>query len=160
MFEERTSFNSINNINRLEDGLLQKIINLSLMNLHIFDPEPLSIIAIKSLKSKHRLFMLSRNEQKILDAGVVLAILGDAPGAAHNRANADLLTMSIMYAAKYYAVDFYPLREIDLNSVKEEFRIDNNKEVKTLICLGYFDNCSVSYTWQNRQICPDLIKEI
>jgi len=165
MFEEKKSHGFSNN-KILEEGLLEKIISLSLMNLYIFRPEPLDIIALKSPKARQKLFMLSNNQKRILDAAVVLIILADAPvgfdKAVAERARhwSDLLIMSLMYAAKCYAVDFYPVDGLDLDSLKENFQIGTHKDIMSVACLGYFDDCSVSYAWENRRFYHHMVKEI
>jgi len=80
VFEERRSINCFDINKGVEDGLLKDIINLAVLAPSAFNLQPWEIIAVKSKEAKERLYKLSSNQIKILEAPVTLIIVGNKTG--------------------------------------------------------------------------------
>ncbi len=80
VFEERRSVNFFDKEKPLENGILEKIINSAVLAPSAFNLQPWGIIAVQSAEAKQKLFKLSNNQPKILDAPVTLIITGDRAG--------------------------------------------------------------------------------
>ena len=74
--------------------------------------------------------------------------------------NAGLLSMSIMYAAKYYGVDSHPMSGIDFDGIKKEFDLGEEKTVVMIISLGYYDESKNLYPRRPRREYEEIVKEI
>ena len=74
--------------------------------------------------------------------------------------NAGLISMSIMYAAKYYGVDSHPMSGIDFYGIQKGFNLDENKTVVMIIALGYFDSSKSLYPRRPRRSYNDIVKEV
>ncbi len=84
IFEARRSINFFDPEKKLEDGLLEKIINLASLAPSAFNLQPWELIAVMSEEAKRKLFPLTNNQQKVLDAPVTLILIGDAAGYEKN----------------------------------------------------------------------------
>ena len=80
IFEERRSINFFDKQRGLEDQLLKDIINRAVLAPSAFNLQPWQIIAVKSKEAKEKLYKLSSNQPKILEAPVTLIIVGDKNG--------------------------------------------------------------------------------
>jgi len=80
VFEERRSINCFDINKGVEDELLKDIINLAVLAPSAFNLQPWEIIAVKSKEAKERLYKLSSNQIKILEAPVTLIIIGNKTG--------------------------------------------------------------------------------
>lgn len=80
IFEERRSINFFDKKKDLEDGLLKDIINLAVLAPSAFNLQPWEVIAVKSKEAKEKLYKLSSNQPKVLEAPVTLIIVGDKNG--------------------------------------------------------------------------------
>lgn len=157
MFEEKSSYGMCNDTSSLEDGLLEKIINLSIYNLKIFDQKPWNIIAVKSPKLKYKLYTLSKKQDRLMDSAVDLIIIDGNPGFAAQK-DVNLLALSVMYAAKYYFVDFFFTTDTDFDAVREELRLPADKKPVMVICLGYFCNSEIPCLQQNKTAFKNFVE--
>lgn len=80
IFEERRSINFFDSNKNLDDNLLKDIINRAVLAPSAFNLQPWEIIVVKSKKAKEKLYKLSSNQPKVLEAPVTLIILGDKNG--------------------------------------------------------------------------------
>ncbi|HEX9063311.1 MAG TPA: nitroreductase family protein [Clostridia bacterium] len=198
IFEERRSINFFNKEKKLEDGLLEKIIDTAATAPSAFNLQPWSVIVVKSEEGKKKLFENGNKQPKFLEAPVTLIITGDRAGYSKDNpmwaefeklagrertegaqqfaeflygstperkikfaeSNAGLLSMSIMYAAKYYGVDSHPASGVDFEGLKKAFDIEGENEVVMLICLGYFDETKTLYPRQKRLGYKEIAREV
>ncbi|NOY95320.1 MAG: nitroreductase family protein [Chlorobi bacterium] len=80
LFRERRSANFFDKNKELEQTLLEEIINLAVLAPSAFNLQPWRIIAVKTQESKKRLFNLSNQQDKVLEAPVTLIIVGNNEG--------------------------------------------------------------------------------
>lgn len=80
VFEERRSVNFFDSHKGLDDELLAQIVNLASLAPSAFNLQPWELIAVKSEAAKKKLFPLTNNQAKILDAPVTLIVIGDRAG--------------------------------------------------------------------------------
>lgn len=80
VYEERRSINFFDPNRDISEELLKEIIDLSVLAPSAFNLQPWSIIAVKSKESKEKLYKLSNNQPKVLEAPVTLIIVGDKNG--------------------------------------------------------------------------------
>ena len=80
IFESRRSINFFDQEKNLDDALLKDIINLAILAPSAFNLQPWEIIAVKSKEAKEKLYKLSSNQPKVLEAPVTLIIVGDKNG--------------------------------------------------------------------------------
>ncbi|MFW5787261.1 MAG: nitroreductase family protein [Halanaerobiales bacterium] len=80
IFEKRRSVNFFDDQKEIPDDLLKKIINLAVLAPSSFNTQPWRLIAVKSEEKKQELYDKACNQQKVLDASVVLVVLGDREG--------------------------------------------------------------------------------
>lgn len=78
--EERRSATYFDSEKELDDELLEKIINLAVLAPSSFNSQPWKLIAVKSEDKRKELYEEACNQPKVLDAPVVLAVLGDKEG--------------------------------------------------------------------------------
>lgn len=127
--------------NELEDGLLEKIVNLSVLNPSVFTFPELRILAVKSLNYKQKLYDLINKQRIFFDASVTLIMLENdiLCSTGYYSSHAQLLSVSIAHAAKYYGVDCYAITDFDPDRLKNELKFESSKRAIMLVCLGYFD---------------------
>lgn len=80
IFLGRRSINFFDSQKILEDDLLKDIINRAVLAPSAFNLQPWQIIAVKSKEAKEKLYKLSSNQPKVLEAPVTLIIVGDKSG--------------------------------------------------------------------------------
>jgi len=80
VYEERRAINFFDPNRDISEELLKEIIDLSVLAPSAFNLQPWSIIAVKSKESKEKLYKLSNNQPKVLEAPVTLIIVGDKNG--------------------------------------------------------------------------------
>lgn len=78
--EKRRSINHFDNRQELDENTLRKIIELAILSPSAYNFQPWKILAVKSPENKERLYKLSGNQQKVLDASVTLIMIGDRNG--------------------------------------------------------------------------------
>lgn len=139
----------------LEDGLLRKIINFAYINLKAYKPKESNMLAVQSLKAKHRLFSMTDNNNIMLEAFVTLIVLMHPDENSEHYL--DMLSMSIMYAAKYFSVDFACTTKFDQSKIKEEFARDTESIPVMLISLGHF---STGTSFNNISIYESAVREV
>ncbi|MEG6566917.1 nitroreductase family protein [Thermoanaerobacterium saccharolyticum] len=74
--------------------------------------------------------------------------------------NTSLLSMSIMYSAKYYGVDSHAMIGFEEDKLKEAFGIPDEKVVVILISLGYFDESKTLYPRLKRNGYEKIVKVV
>lgn len=80
IFKERRSINFFDTEKELKDEVLKDIINLAVTAPSAFNLQPWQVIAVKSKEAKEKLYSLSSNQPKVLEAPVTLIIVGDKNG--------------------------------------------------------------------------------
>ena len=80
IFEERRAINFFNPNKQIGEKVLKDIINLAVLAPSAFNLQPWQVIAVKSKEAKEKLFKLSSNQPKVLEAPVTLIIVGDKSG--------------------------------------------------------------------------------
>ncbi len=80
IFEARRSVNFFDRHKDLEAGVLERIIALASLVPSAFNLQPWELIAVKSEAAKQRLYPLTNNQAKILEAPVTLIVIGDRAG--------------------------------------------------------------------------------
>lgn len=157
LFDSRTGTNPYETDPLREEGLLEKIITLAFLNLHVFDNHNWNISAIESKVDLQKLYRLVR-DPVIPEASAVLLVSGGAETSAEEDRARDLLSMSLMYAAKYYFVDFHIVREFDGKSILREFAITRPDRLSALICLGRFDTCDNPLAIRSKWAFSDVVR--
>ena len=85
VLENRRSVFAFDSEKDLDDNLLKKIINKSTLAPSSYNLQPWKILAVKSEETKEKVYEEACSQQKVLDAPVLLVILGDKEG--YNRKN-------------------------------------------------------------------------
>lgn len=151
-FEKRSSMAFYEN----NSGFEEKIMNLAYANLSPFSSKQWNITAIKSPVVLQKLYK-SVNDTRVLESAIALIICesigqADKNGYIHDEAPAihevpeagsydlKLLTLSIGYAAKYYCIDYFIIRNFSKEILTREFALNRNQSTAGIICLGYFTN--------------------
>lgn len=80
VFEERRSVNFFNMEKKIDDQVLENIINLAVLAPSAFNLQPWEVIAVKSKEAKEKLFAVANQQPKIKEAPVTLIIAGDLNG--------------------------------------------------------------------------------
>src|SRR5690349_7432961 len=80
IYENRRSVNFFDTSKPLEDSTLKDIINLAVLAPSGFNLQPWQVIAVKSKEAKERLYKLSNNQPKVLEAPMTLIVIGDKSG--------------------------------------------------------------------------------
>lgn len=80
IFEARRSVNFFQARKELAPGVLEQIIDLASLAPSAFNLQPWELIAVKSEEAKKRLYPLAFNQPKILEAPVILIVIGDRKG--------------------------------------------------------------------------------
>lgn len=77
LYKERRSVNHFDNSKNLDESLLRKIVDLAVLAPSAFNLQPWRLIAVISDDGKQKLYELSSQQPKILDAPVTLIIVGN-----------------------------------------------------------------------------------
>ena len=132
MFEKRSSMAFLENNSKFEDGLLEKIINLSFASLSSFSSERWSITAVKSPVLLQKLYKIT-GEIMVTESAFTLIAYPES-----NVMNQDLLALSLSFAAKYFCVGCLIIRTFDSTALAREFTSDRGQPAAVVICLGCF----------------------
>lgn len=81
IYKERRSVNFFDSTKELKEETLKEIIDLAVLAPSAFNLQPWQIIAVKSKEAKEKLAKLSFNQPKVLEAPVILIIVGDKVGS-------------------------------------------------------------------------------
>jgi len=84
LFTERRSATFFDKNKEISNQQLEEIINLAVEAPSAFNLQPWRIIVVKSEESKKKLFNLSNQQEKILEASVTLIIIGNKEGYANS----------------------------------------------------------------------------
>jgi len=164
-FERHPSMDFNERNDRFEDGLLEKIINLTFANL---DPGCSCIWKITAVRSTLLLQKLYKiiNDKTLLFSAVALIISGNpeyGPKDTAGISDSDLrlLLLSLTYAAKYYCIDSYSIRNADSDLLTRELAMDRHIPISAITCLGRFETDAPVQTWPGRRLSySDIVKEI
>ena len=80
VLENRRSVFTFDSEKDLEDNLLHKIINKSVLAPSSYNLQPWEILAVKSKDMRKKVYEEACSQQKVIDAPVLLVILGDKEG--------------------------------------------------------------------------------
>lgn len=89
--EKRRSIKHFDKEREIDDTVLRKIIDLAVLSPSAYNFQPWNILAVKSDKSKKKLYELAGKQQKILDASATFIMIGDRNGYnTHNPVWSDI----------------------------------------------------------------------
>lgn len=144
LFEKRSSMAFLENNSKFEDGLLEKILNLSFASLSSFSSERWSITAVKSPVLLQKLYKIT-GEVRVTESAFALIAYPE-----NDVQSLDLFTLSLSFAAKYFCVGCFIIRAFDNTAIAREFGSDRDQKAAAVICLGCFRDqlpaCSVTST--------------
>lgn len=162
MFDDKRSFNPFDDTEHLEEGLLERIVNLSILNPSVFPRQQWAILAVKSSLSKAKLAHICGNDRKLSGSAVCLIILkqNNQEFLSEAYSDSELLKMSIMYASKYYAVDSHVIMDFNIEEIKKYFNIEASMDIKMLVCLGYFENNYAASLRNNSKKYSQAVREV
>lgn len=80
VYESRRSVNSFKADRPLEKGLVKEIIDLAVLAPSAFNLQPWRILAVESAEGKEKLLQLANNQPKVVEAPVVLVLVGNTKG--------------------------------------------------------------------------------
>ena len=140
MFELRKGI-PCNNDKFLDDGLLEKILNLSILNPSVFDSNPYSVLAVTTNEYKHRLYNLMNLNRYIMDSAAVLLFFEKShEDILKSSYLCSLAEISLKYSSKYYGVDCSIINTTGIK-LPELFTAGfEGQDLKIFVCLGYFKN--------------------
>ncbi len=78
----------------------------------------------------------------------------------NKRHEIDLLSLSIGYAAKFYCVDCFTIKDFDGHSVARELNASNLHKVAAMICLGFFRERDVKTIPAAKNLFSETVKII
>lgn len=164
----------------LEDGMLEKIINFSILNSSLFEAQPWSIIAVTSLKSKYKLCNIMKHYSSLINRSTPVIILNEKKffnlklrvfnelytyqcvsslDENYIKDKNVLLALSLNYAAKYFGVKCKELKKFDKSEVSNAFSINPDMNISMILCMGYF-NDSLDYSFSKRESYLNIVTEI
>lgn len=161
MFEKRNAmaFNERNS--RLEEGLLEKIVNLAFANLCRYSGKLWEISVIKTPVLLQKLYRLT-NDKRIPESSAVLLVADPGPGARSGGTEEDigLLSLSFEYAAKYYCIESFVTRDINSDAVIREFSLAKSSPVIAAAGFGVYREISAPGRLHARYVYSDIVKEL
>lgn len=80
IFTERRSVNNFDITKKIEDSLIKEIINLGVYAPSAFNLQPWRVIVVKTDENKKKLFKLSNQQPKVLEASATVIIIGNKNG--------------------------------------------------------------------------------
>ncbi len=164
LFDSGRSLNIFDDTEHLEEGLLERIINLSILNPGVFPSQPWDALAVKSSLSKQKLSGLCGGDEKLPVCAVCLIILGRKDlqplEGLTTASTKQLLEMSIMYASKYYSVDFHVVKSFDAEGIKKYFNIGSDMDIEMVTCLGYFGKACPAFPKEALKSYSQAIREV
>lgn len=148
MFEKRSSMGFLEDNSKFEEGLLEKILNLSFASLSSFRSDRWRITAIKTPVLLQKLYKLTG---EIRVTGSAFALIAYPENSAQDP---DMLALSLSCAAKYFCVDCFVVRTFDRTKLIREFPAEWEQPAAAIICLGCFRDlpycCSQEYKTSHR----------
>lgn len=82
LYNERRSVGSFDSSKEISNTLLKEIVDMAVLAPSAFNLQPWRIIAVTSEPAKQKLFELSNKQDKVLEAPVVLILIGNKDGFA------------------------------------------------------------------------------
>ncbi|HEX2946840.1 MAG TPA: hypothetical protein VHT96_12880 [Clostridia bacterium] len=132
MFEKHNSMAFLENNSKFEDGLLEKILNLSFASLYSFSVDRWSITAVKTPVLLEKLYKIT-GDIRVTDSAFALIAYPDNAGQ-----DLELFALSLSCAAKYFCVGCFIIRSFERTSLAREFVTDREYPAAAVICLGCF----------------------
>lgn len=84
LYTQRRSVGSFDSNKKIDDTLLKKIINTAVLAPSAFNLQPWRLVVVKTPEAKQKLYELSNKQPKVLEAPVVLILVGNKEGYADN----------------------------------------------------------------------------
>lgn len=164
LFEKRSSmeFNARNS--GFEDGLLEKIINLTFSNLHSYSKNLWSITAVKSAIQLQKLYRLVNDPR--INASAIALLISDGTVTEGKTPDSSiihdlrLLQLSLTYAAKYYCIDSINVINFDSDLIVREFALGRNQKIVGIKCLGIFSDSTGSDFLPYNRHYSDIVRII
>jgi hypothetical protein len=160
MFEQRRGITSEND-KFLDDGLLKKILNLSILNPSTFEYSPYSILAVTTRENKYKLYNSMDLNRYIMDSAAILLLYGQNSEKDSIKAEytSNLVKIALKYASKYYGVDSIIIKEgIKLPDCLVSER--NGSYPDMLACLGYFHSAECNTLKKTTLEYSKVVREI
>lgn len=132
MFEKHSSMAFLENNSMFEDGLLEKIINLSFASLSYFSSERWSITAVKTPVLLQKLYKIT-GDIRITYSAYALILYPEENGQ-----KPELFTLALSCAAKYFCVGCFINRTFDRAGLAREFPMERGRTASAIACLGCF----------------------
>lgn len=179
-FEKHSSMAFYENNSGFEEGLLEKIMNLTYANLSPYSSKRWNITAVKSPVLLQKLYKAA-NEIKIADSAIALIICGSTAQASevsseyksqndnesvrhshekNDQQELELLALSLGYAAKYFCIDYFVVKAFDSEPVLREFALDRQHPAVAIICLGCFKDDTASRVPSVKYLYSDTVRII
>lgn len=161
LFEKHSAMEFNERNSRLEEGLLEKIINLAFANLCPYSGREWQIIAIRNPIMIQKLYRLL-NDKRILDSSV--ALLVTAPCSSRESGSIDgdigLLSLSLACSAKYYCIGSFFTRSLDNDALVREFSLKTQGPIVTVAGLGIFHEIPGPQPIHKRYVYSDIVREL
>lgn len=161
MFEKHPAMEFNQRNSRFEDGLLEKIINLTFAGLCTFSGRRWQIVAVKTPLMLQKLYRLL-DDRRILESSVALLVTHPIPGPDSGGFEADigLLSLSLAYSAKYYCIGSFSTRDFSSDALIREFALEPHCPVYAVAGLGTYQEASAPLAAHARYVYSDIVKEL
>ena len=161
MFEKHSAMEFNDRNSRLEEGLLEKIINLAFANLCPYSGRHWQIIAVRTPIMLQKLYRQLK-DKRILDSSVALLVM--YPCCDHEPGNMEgdigLLSLSLAYSAKYYCIESFVTRSFDSDALVREFSLKTQGPVAAVAGLGMYHEIPAMLSMHKRYVYSDIVKEL
>ena len=143
IFEKHSNLAFYDNNSRFEDGLLEKILNLAFASLTHYSSKRWEITAVCSPVHLQKLSKAA-GDKKITECAYALIVFDSSsaePDKAAERSishEIDMLSLSIGYAAKFYCVNNFIIKNPDNQTIAREFSGGRKGRAVEIVCLGFF----------------------
>ena len=161
MFEKHSAMEFNERNSRLEEGLLEKIINLAFANLCPYSGSHWQIIAVRTPIMLQKLYR-HLNDKRILDSSVALLVTCPCCGQESGSMEGDigLLSLSLAYSAKYYCIGSFVTRSFDSDALVREFSLKTQCPVTAVAGLGTYHEIPAPLTMHKRYVYSDIVREL
>lgn len=161
MFEKHTAMEFNERNSRLEEGLLEKIINLAFANLCPYSERHWQIIALRTPIMLQRLYR-HLNDKRILDSSVVLLVTNPCGDKESTNMEGDigLLSLSLAYSAKYYCISSFMTRSFESDLLIREFSLKTDSPITAVAGLGVYHGFPSLQFIHKKYVYSDIVKEL
>lgn len=161
MFEKRHPMEFSERDSRFEDGLLEKIINLTFASLCPYSSRRWQMIAVKNPLMLQKLYR-HINDKRILASSVALLVTypPGSPEAGSLENDICLLSLSLAYSAKYYCIESFATRNFSSDALIREFSLETHSPITIVAGLGAFHDIPASLSVHTRYVYSDIVKEL